>query len=122
MTIEPPLIPVQNKEIISGNVEDGAQLDISAVGIWSPCERSFFDVRITHPGAPSYRDKSLEKVYEKNENEKKAAYMDRVINVEKGTFVPLVFSTSGGMAPECMKFNKMMAEKISQKTKGGLKM
>ena len=58
-----------------------------------------------------------EEIYESNEKQKKRHYNDRVLNVEKASFTPLVFSTSGGMGKECKIFNKRLAEKISQKTK-----
>ena len=32
---------------------------------------------------------------------KKYVYNERVLNVEKGNFTPLVFLTSGGMSKEC---------------------
>ena len=36
--------------------------------------------------------------------------------VEKGTFTPLVFSTTGGMGTEALQFYKHLAEKISRKS------
>ena len=36
-----------------------------------------------------------------NESQKKNLYNERVIQCRKGTFTPLVFTTSGGMGPEC---------------------
>ena len=48
---------------------------------------------------------------------KKNAYNDRILQVEKATFTPLVFTTSGGMAKECTKFHKKLANLISNKTK-----
>ena len=39
-----------------------------------------------------------------------------MINIEKGAFTPLVFSTTGGMGPECTRLNKQLAELISQNT------
>ena len=42
-------------------------------------------------------------------------YNDRIINVEKATFTPLVFTTTGGMGPECSRMNKRIAELISEK-------
>ena len=33
-----------------------------------------------------------------NENEEKDDYLERVLNVEKATFTPAVFLTSGGMS------------------------
>ncbi len=92
---------------------DGARLDIEAVGLYKKCERTLFDVRITHANAPSNQSVSLEKLFARHEKEKKDKYLSRVINTEKSSFVPLVFSTSGGMAPECERFHKKVAEKIS---------
>ena len=36
-------------------------------------------------------------------------YNNRIINIERASFTPLVFSTTGGMAPECEKLNKRLA-------------
>ena len=38
-----------------------------------------------------------------------------IIEVEKGSFTPLVFSCSGGMSSEAEKFIKQLAAKISKK-------
>ena len=48
--------------------------------------------------------------------EKKRAYGDHILNVEKGSFTPSVFTTTGGMGLECLCFNKQLAELISIKT------
>ena len=42
--------------------------------------------------------------------EKKVKYAERVINVEKGSFCPLVYSTFGGTAPECTTHHKRVAQ------------
>ena len=113
---EPELIPLETEDLgRRGNTADKARLDISARGVWSPMERAFFDVRVTHPNAPSNRQKTLEQIYKAHEQEKKALYNERVLQVEKGCFTPLVFTTSGGMANECQKFNKRLAQLISRK-------
>eukprot|EP00794_Sanderia_malayensis_P013415 gene13415-14791_t len=49
------------------------------------------------------------------ENEKKRQYNDRVINVKRATFTPLVFSTSGGMGKECEAFSQRISQLISRK-------
>ena len=90
---------------------------MSAVGIWSPMERTFLDVRVLHPNSPSYQGKSVEKVYEEHEKAKKKSYNQQIIQVERATFTPLVFSTSGGMARECTKYHKKIAELVANKTK-----
>jgi len=38
-----------------------------------------------------------------------------VIDIEKSSFNPPVFTTAGGMAPECNRVNKRLAEKIAEK-------
>ena len=40
-------------------------------------------------------------IYKKHENEKKRQYAERVMEIEQGTFTPLVFTTIGGMADVC---------------------
>ena len=114
---EPSLIPIDadfNSDIV-GNKNEGARLDISCVGIWSPLERTLMDVRIFHPCAPSYMNKPVETLYKENERSKKRAYNSRVINVEKATFIPLIFSTHGGMGDECRTVMKRIATKIADK-------
>ena len=52
----------------------------------------------------------------KHEREKKRAYNNRIMNVEHGTFTPLVFSLTGGEGPETSTFHKYIARKIADKT------
>ena len=72
--IEPELMPIGNTCVDSRNVADRARGDVSAVGIWSPMERTFLDVRVVHPNAPSHQGKSIEQLYTENEMEKKREY------------------------------------------------
>ena len=46
---------------------------------------------------------------------KKEKYIERVQNVERANFTPLVFMTTGGMGPECLKFINRLGSKISAK-------
>ena len=57
--VEPELLPIGNTTVNSSNVSEKARLDVSAVGIWSPMERTFLDVRVMHPNSPSYRGKKI---------------------------------------------------------------
>ena len=52
----------------------------------------------------------------RQEKDKKREYNSRVMNVEQGTFTPLVYSIQGGSAQECSTFHKHVTEMISQKT------
>ena len=49
------------------------------------------------------------------ENEKKRKYNQRVMDVEMGTFTPLVFGTNGGMGLDCQNFLRTLANKLSTK-------
>ena len=100
-----------------GNTTDKARLDVSGVGVWGQHERTFIDVRIMHPNCDSYINKPIEEVYLDHENRKKNKYNERVIQVEKGTFTPVVMSIFGGMGKEAEKFNKRLATLIAKKKK-----
>ena len=113
--VEPELLPLDSEVDRAGNVAEKARLDVSGIGVWGSYERSFLDVRIIHPNAPSYMDKPIEKVYEIHEKEKKRMYNERVIQVEKGSFTPIVMSTFGGMGVEAKKYHKRIATLISEK-------
>ena len=68
-----------------------------------------------HPNANSYRDLTPKQIYKKHENEKKRQYAEIVMEIEQGTFTPLVFLTTGGMADECVKYHNRLAELITNK-------
>ena len=112
--IEPSLLPVNNEEI-SGTSANRAAPDISSRGLWSTFQRTFFDVRVMHPNAPSYMDSSLPSLYQRHETEKIKKYNSRVLTVEKGTFTPLVYTTFGGCGPQAQRYHRRLAELISQK-------
>ena len=111
--IEPELIPLGQTETESTNTSLKARLDVSAVGIWSSMERTFLDVRVMHPNSASYKDTKIDDLYIQHETEKKRTYNHRIMHVEKGSFSPLVFSTTGGMGPEATRYHKRIAELIS---------
>ena len=113
--IEPNLLPLANPNRVNGNVSEHARLDVAGNGVWSPMERTFLDIRVMHPNSPSYINKDIRQVYKTHENEKKRTYNERVIEVEKGSFTPIVVSTFGGMGDEAEKFHKRLAQLISEK-------
>ena len=111
--LEPQLIVIEDEEkplSQHSSTADNARLDVSARGVWAPFDRTFIDIRVTHPNCTSNRDKTLKQIYEEHETEKKRKYNERVLNVEKGNFTPLVFLTSGGMSPKCKRFLNRLAE------------
>ena len=114
--LEPSLLPTGNTELPAGsNVQNQARLDISARGIWSSNERTMFDVRITHPYCNSNIKKPLDSLLDENEKEKMRQYNARVLEVEKSTFVPLVYTTNGGMGKQCQKLHQQLAQLICAK-------
>ena len=73
------------------------------------------NVWVCHPNADSYRELSPKQIFQLHENEKKRQYSRRVLEVEQGTFTPLVFTSTGGMADECKRFHSRLAELLALK-------
>ena len=74
-----------------------------------------FDVRVCYPNAESKRDLTTKQIYHQRESEKKRMYASRVLEVEQGSFTPLVFTTTGEMADECKRYHSRLAELSSTK-------
>ena len=86
-------------------------------GLWGRQRAAYFDVRVFHPNAVSYKTRSPADLYRNHEAMKKRDYGKRIIEVEKGTFSPLVLSTSGGWGPEADRVLRTTAGLISSKHK-----
>ena len=114
MVTDPRLLPLDG-ETVEGTAAYRAAPDISSRGVWSTFERTFYDVRVFHPNAVSYRNQSLSSLYSTHEREKMAKYNSRVFTVERGSFTPLVYSNFGGWAPQAVRYHKRLAELISRK-------
>ena len=76
---------------------------------------AFFDVRVFNPNARRYVKQEPSKRYQINEKEKKRFYNERIMQVEQGTFTPLVISVTRGMGRESSKFYSRLSELISEK-------
>ncbi|CAH3146181.1 unnamed protein product [Porites lobata] len=95
---EPVLQEITGEELNRGaNKAPDARLDVHARGFWDRQQSAFFDVRVCHPNAESYRELSPKQIFQLHENEKKRQYSRRVLKVEQGTFTPLVFTSTGGI-------------------------
>eukprot|EP00794_Sanderia_malayensis_P001042 gene1042-370_t len=107
--IEPLLLPVSDAVPLANGTKraENACLDVSAKGIHSAQEVTFFDVQIANPNNASNGEKTLVEMYPSHEKEKMKSYNDRVLQVEKGSFVPLVYTTSGGMGQQCEAVDKV---------------
>jgi len=117
--IEPPLLEVGTNEIIdlpiSAITGDEARADFSANGFWQRYQRAFFDVKVCNLFAPSYQSKSLANTMSTMERVKKRKYNTRIQQIERGTFTPLVFGATGGVAREASIFISRLADKLAEK-------
>ena len=68
-----------------------AKPDIRARGFWRQGQNAFFDIRVTNTNCSSQASMSTEKIYKKHEAEKKRNYNQRIMQIEHGTFTPLVY-------------------------------
>ena len=113
---EPILQDITEEELKRGaNTAPDARLDIVARGFWERQMSAFFDVRIFHPNADSYRDMDLNQIYRQHETEKKCQYASRILEVDQARFTPLVFSTTDGMAAECKRYHSRLASYLLQR-------
>ena len=90
-------------------------LDISARGFWAREQSAFFDVRVCHTIADSYKNLTPKQIYKLHENDKKRLFSSRLLEEERGTFTPLVFTTTGGMSNECQRYHSRLAELLAVK-------
>ena len=114
--IEPPLQPLTGEYLQnSANTSEEARLDVSARGFWQRGQCAFFDVRIFNPFAQTYLKQKSEATFVTNEKQKKRAYNQRVIEIEHGSFSPLVFTPYGGCGREAERFISELSIKLSEK-------
>ena len=114
--MEPVLQEVTGEVLPRGtNKAPDARLDIRARGFWAREQSAFFDVRVCHPNADSYNSLTPEQIYKLHENDKKRLYSSRVLEVERGTFTHLVFTTTGRMSDECQRYHIRLAELLAEK-------
>ena len=118
VSIEPHLQPVTGEtfSFATSNVQDGARLDIAANGFWGGrFERTFFDVKVFNPFAPSNRHSQPAGSYRAHENTKKRIYEQRIREIEHSSFTPLVMSLTGGLGREAGIAYKRLASLLPSK-------
>ena len=72
-------------------------------------------VRAFNSHAPSNCTSSTDACYKRHGQEKRRSYEKRILEVEHGTFTPLVWSSSGGCGPSATVALKRLAGLISEK-------
>ena len=114
---EPSLQPITNESLPYSNIKgDDARLDVRARSFWRKGQNAFFDVRVTNADAASYTSQSISSVLLKHEREKKRHYNQRAMDIEHGSFTPLIFTVHGSMGDECAQFHKWLANQIAAKS------
>ena len=98
----------------SANKDDEARSDIKCYGFWSTMRQAYFDIKVISPLARSYAHMNPTQLYNLAEKEKIRQYRERILQVEHADFNPLVFSCTGGMAPQSTITMKRLAEKMSK--------
>ena len=114
--VEPQLQPLDNERfnLRTAVTSPEARLDFKAGGFWSRGVTAFFDVRVTHVNSKCNQGKATSTIFKAQEEEKMRKYQKRVLDVEMGSFTPLVFGTNCGMGADCNCFLKRLAEKLSK--------
>ena len=70
---------------------------------------------MTHVNSACQKDKPTSIIFQEHEDAKKRQYQQRILEIEHGSFTPLVLGTNGGMGSECSKFLSVLANKIAEK-------
>ena len=118
VAVEPHLQPLWGEQLNGRtNIQgDGTRLDISACGFWGGrFEKAFYDIRVFNPYAQSNRTCQLQATYRRHEQENRHQYEQKVREVERASFSPLVFAASGGMGKAATSFYKRLAALLSEK-------
>ena len=116
--IEPQLQPLEGETFGRLGTLTGEQPrpDIRARGFYREGQNAFFDIKLMNPNADSYQTIPTRRVYERAEQAKRRSYNERILNVEQGTFCPLIFSVTGGSGLEAKTFLKILSGRIADKT------
>ena len=113
--VESHLQPLTGEVLISSaNSSDEARLDVIP-RFWERGQHTFFDARVFNPFSKSQLNQKLDTAFSSNENEKKRHYNQRIIEVEHGSFSPLVFSPYGENGREGKQFLNKLAQKLCDK-------
>ena len=114
--IEPKLAPLTGEVLQPGaNTDDEARSDIRARGILRTAQDTFIDTRITNLNGVSARNKTFASIYASHERQKALEYEERIVQIEKGNFIPFVMSATGGLGPSANGFVQRLAYRIAAK-------
>ena len=115
--IEPHLQPLDNERFDqrSAVTSPEARLNMKADGFLLRRAAAFFDVGVTHVNSKCNQRCPTHTIFKGHENKKKRKYQQRVLNVEMGSFTPLIFRTNGGMGSEWKIFSYTVGAETGRK-------
>ena len=88
----------------------------SCTGIYIIC--LLLKTKLTKPLMPVWiftRSLAETEIYILRRSNADSMFAERVMEIEQGTFTPLVFTTTGGKANECVRYHSRLAELIANK-------
>ena len=114
--IKPELTTLMGKELgrRTANTTNDTRLDIRLRKIWQRGQQTFLDLRVFDPNASQYLNKLFQQCHTMNEK-KERAYKERVLQIEHGTFTPMVFSIYGSMGRKYHTFYSRLSDLLSEK-------
>jgi hypothetical protein len=115
VTSEPFLAAPVGLKRTSSSTKDGARADIFATGIIRAGQGTFFDVAVLDTGADCHLPKKALRVLTDREGAKTGKYEERALLLG-ATFVPLVCSVYGTLAPEAAKTLTLAVAKLNEET------
>ena len=118
VSIEPYLQPVTGESLsfATSNSQDGARSDIAMNDFWGgQFERTFFDIKVFNPFAPSNGHFQPSNSYRAHENAKKRMYKQQIREIEHSSFTTLVMSLTGGLGREAQAAYMHLASLLAAK-------
>ena len=89
---------------------------MSAQGFWGiHHQQAYFDIRVFNPLAASNRHSTILTCFLSHDREKRRIYEQRLRDVERGSFTPLVFSALGGVSRPTEVTYKRLASLLATK-------
>ena len=115
--VEPGLTELTGEvmDLKSANTKPDARADVRIKSFYTEKQNAFFDFRAFYPFAKSFSNSTTDAVFESVAKAKRREYGQRVAQVENGSFIPMVFASTGGMGKETAIGH--LARKISEKRK-----
>ena len=117
--VEPVLTELTGEvmDLKSANTKPDARADVRIKSFYTEKQNAFFDFRGFYPFAKSFSNATTDAAFESVAKAKRREYGQRIAQVENGSFIPMVFASTGGMGKEMQTAIGHLARKLSEKRK-----